>query len=113
MFPKSEGGFILMDILLTISVMILMTVIIFPSMKYIMNYSNDLSLYREAKTILDIELTQYASKPILEDEEYSIDGISTTFTFNILLENNKHLACIEWYEHNIKKERWCKYAPNN
>ncbi|RPF55637.1 hypothetical protein [Aquisalibacillus elongatus] len=109
MYLKNERGSIVIDVLLTISCLIVMLSILLPFITSVMQLNSEREYYLYADEFLNQELKD---PNFLEPSNpHSISYKNKPYTLHIQLADQKYLVCLSWSIVNDDEKELCRYVP--
>ncbi|GEL77341.1 hypothetical protein [Tenuibacillus multivorans] len=101
-----------MDLLLSISCLILMITILTPFIINVGELQEDLDSYLIAQEQLNRQLLDHFTPTKPEHHiDYSFGVQNKTFNFKVYPLNHKYFVCITWFNSKDEEERLCRYVP--
>lgn len=112
MLLRCHRGYILFDLLLTLSCIILFTSFLFPSINSLLNLQHDHNQYFLADEMYNKILKENIITKDFDSVDNSIFYKDKNFKID-LTHYNEHvlLICINWENHKKLKESICRYVP--
>ena len=111
MFRNCDKGFILLEMLVALNILMFICLTLLPSYTLILNERNNLDLRQTGNELLSTELKAFINggKPMLNR---TVEAADTTYTltweFNV--EHQKPQACISWNDQRNRLSERCGYG---
>jgi len=111
MFKKFDSGFILLDLLLALSCLIIITTFFYPFIQDIIKQFQNSEMKLLSEEIMFEEIIENGDRDTYPHTyTVQIDGYEFHLSFEI--EKNHLATCIEWYNAKSNLESMCHYVPD-
>ncbi|TFB23811.1 hypothetical protein E3U55_03085 [Filobacillus milosensis] len=106
-----EKGYILTDLLLALTCILMMTSILLPFISRIASIQQDYQLTIQAEELLNQEILEQLVNEPTQSVEYPVQHNQNIYYFEFQLDENKYFTCIAWTNTKQEEKRICRYVP--
>lgn len=106
---KSSSGFMLLDVLLALSCLVIITMYLLPTLNHVMNHED----HMERSLIAEENLSRLLIESLDQTSDHEIKLSIQGYTYHFAVEHhaNKKYGCLSWITYRTVQESMCGYVP--